>query len=52
MISIEVHRAQSRLSASVKAVETGREPEVILLRGGKPVARISSVVETGQTQRF
>lgn len=32
--------AKTSLSALVEAVETGREPEVIIARNGRPVARL------------
>jgi prevent-host-death family protein len=38
--AVNMHEAKSRLSALVEAVESGREPEIILARNGKPAARI------------
>lgn len=40
MRSVNMHEAKSKLSELVAAVESGREEEVILMRGGKPVARL------------
>ena len=40
MRSVNMHEAKSKLSELVAAVESGREDEVLLMRGGKPVARI------------
>ena len=40
MTMVNMHEAKSRLSALVEAVESGREPEIILARHGKPAAMI------------
>lgn len=40
MTKVNMHEAKTNLSKLVEAVESGREPEIILARNGKPVARI------------
>jgi prevent-host-death family protein len=40
MTKVNMLEAKTNLSKLVEAVETGREPEIILARNGKPVARI------------
>lgn len=37
---VEVADAGAELADLVEAVELGREPEVVLARGGRPVARL------------
>lgn len=40
MTKVNMLEAKTNLSKLVEAVETGKEPEIILARNGKPVARI------------
>jgi prevent-host-death family protein len=40
MTKVNMLEAKTNLSRLVEAVESGREPEIILARNGKPVARI------------
>ncbi len=40
MTKVNMLEAKTNLSKLVEAVESGREPEIILARNGKPVARI------------
>ena len=40
MITVELSRARGELSKLVKAVETGAEDEVIILRDGRPAVRL------------
>lgn len=40
MTKVNMLEAKTNLSKLVEAVESGKEPEIILARNGKPVARI------------
>ena len=40
MPTVNMHEAKSKLSALVKAVESGEADEIVLTRNGKPAARI------------
>lgn len=40
MITVNMLEAKTNLSKLVEAVESGAEPEIILARNGKPVAKI------------
>ena len=40
MTQVNMLEAKTKLSKLVEAVETGKEPEIVLARNGKPVARI------------
>ena len=47
MTKVNMLDAKTNLSKLVEAVETGREPEIILARNGKPVARIVPIEQAG-----
>jgi prevent-host-death family protein len=40
MSTVNMFEAKTNLSKLVEAVETGREPEIIIARNGRPVARL------------
>ena len=40
MTKVNVHEAKTNLSKLMDAVESGREPEIILARNGRPSVRI------------
>lgn len=44
--------AKTSLSALVEAVETGREPEVIIARNGRPVARLVPIAAVAPALRI
>ena len=51
MTQVNMHEAKTRLSQLVKAIESGRESQVIIARHGKPIARLVSLdsrVDTGK----
>ena len=45
-----IHEAKTHLSRLIAEVESGED--VVLARGGKPVARLVRVVETAPARRF
>ena len=47
-----MHAAKSQLSRLVEAVESGAEREIVLARGGKPVARLVPLEIAPQGQRL
>lgn len=40
MKSVKIHEAKTHLSRLIADVEHGRESEIVISRGGKPVARL------------
>jgi prevent-host-death family protein len=49
MMIANIHEAKSNLSRLIDAVESGREPEIILARNGRPSVRIVPL-ESGHPQ--
>jgi prevent-host-death family protein len=45
MLTINMLEAKSSLSRLVDEVESGREPEIIIARGGRPAARLVPLAE-------
>jgi prevent-host-death family protein len=43
MTTVNMLEAKTNLSRLVEAVETGREPEIVIARNGRPVARLVPV---------
>ncbi|MGO1080748.1 type II toxin-antitoxin system Phd/YefM family antitoxin [Inquilinus sp. CA228] len=43
MSAVSISEAKSNLSRLIAAIETGRETEVVIARGGRPVARLVPV---------
>jgi antitoxin (DNA-binding transcriptional repressor) of toxin-antitoxin stability system len=46
MLAVNMHEARTSLSRLVTAIEDGRESEIIIARGGHPVARLLPVSST------
>ncbi|MDR1228811.1 MAG: type II toxin-antitoxin system Phd/YefM family antitoxin [Azoarcus sp.] len=40
MLAVNMHEAKTSLSSLVAAIEDGKESEIIIARGGRPVARL------------
>lgn len=40
MLQVNMHEAKTRLSQLVKAIESGRESQVIIARHGRPIVRL------------
>jgi prevent-host-death family protein len=43
MVTVNMLEAKSTLSRLVESVESGREPEIVIARHGKPVARLVAI---------
>lgn len=41
MTTVNIFEAKTNLSRLIEAVETGAEPEIIIARNGRPVARLA-----------
>jgi prevent-host-death family protein len=52
MSTVNMFEAKSNLSRLVEAVETGAEPEIIIARNGRPVARLVPVGSARAGQRI
>lgn len=52
MVAVNMHEAKSKLSALIKAVETGEEREVLIARKGKPVAKLVAVDKPDVSKRI
>lgn len=53
MTIVNIFEAKSSLSRLVTAVETGREPEIVIARNGRPVARLVPIgAATDPTRRL
>jgi prevent-host-death family protein len=51
MTQVNVHEAKSTLSKLMDAVESGREPEIILARNGRPAVRLVPLAEAKPVPR-
>ncbi|TVQ22668.1 MAG: type II toxin-antitoxin system prevent-host-death family antitoxin, partial [Spirochaetaceae bacterium] len=51
MQQVNMHDAKSRLSELVQLVESGEEPEVVIARNGRPVARLLAVTTSPDVSR-
>ncbi|MGE3246706.1 MAG: type II toxin-antitoxin system Phd/YefM family antitoxin [Beijerinckiaceae bacterium] len=40
MSTVNMHEAKTHLSRLVEQIETGAEPEIVIARNGRPVARL------------
>ena len=52
MSTVNMFEAKTNLSKLVEAVETGREPEIIIARNGRPVARLVPIRAGRSGQRI
>ena len=52
MRMVNILEAESSLSRLVEAVETGREPEIIIARNGRPAARLVAIATRSMAQRI
>jgi antitoxin (DNA-binding transcriptional repressor) of toxin-antitoxin stability system len=52
MRMVNILEAESSLSRLVEAVETGREPEIIIARNGRPAARLIAIAARPTAQRI
>lgn len=50
METVNIHQAKTHLSRLVQRVEAGEE--IILARGGKPVARLVPLAQPGERRQF
>jgi antitoxin (DNA-binding transcriptional repressor) of toxin-antitoxin stability system len=48
MLAVNMHEAKTSLSSLVAALEDGREKEIIIARGRRPVARLLPVASAPQ----
>ncbi|QGZ63841.1 type II toxin-antitoxin system Phd/YefM family antitoxin [Paraburkholderia acidisoli] len=51
MKTVNMLEAKSALSRLVEDVELGREPQIIIARGGRPVARLVPLEEVAPVER-
>jgi len=52
MTMVNMLEAKTHLSRLVQAIESGAETEVILARGGRPIARIVPIARTSPGKRI
>lgn len=52
MDPVNMLEAKSNLSRLVEAVESGREPEIVIARNGRPVARLVAFERTTPRMRL
>jgi prevent-host-death family protein len=52
MTIVNMLEAKSSLSRLVDAVESGREPEIVIARNGRPAARLVAIAPAAAGQRI